>query len=153
VPGSFDGSGWRVEPSAAGNGAPVLSSLPGAGFMEIGNSLFADNDQPACRTDTITAQVSAGGNVFRPGSGCPVAAGDVETTAPLLGDRATRNGLVFRAPLAGSVAIDVTTTGCPAADLVGTIRPRDGNDDGTALCDAGTIEFLPETVFADGFED
>jgi len=139
--------------SAVANGAPVLYSLPGAGFMEIVNSVFADTDQPGCRIDAITARVSRGGNVFRPGSGCPTLAGDVETAEAVLGARQEDAGLPFRAPLAGGPAIDRGAAGCAETDLVGTARPIDGDGDGTAACDAGAIEIVPaEILFADGFE-
>ena len=137
--------------TSVGNDAPVLYSLPGAGFMEIGSSLFADDDQPACRTDSVTAQASAGGNVFRPGSGCPTVAGDLETTAPLLAERDTFRGLPFRAPLIGGLAVDRIEGECPSTDLLGRTRPIDGDGDGASACDSGAVEQLLDRVFSDRF--
>jgi hypothetical protein len=138
--------------TSVGNGAPVLYSLPGAGFMEIKSSLFADADQPACRTDSVSAQASAGGNIFRPGSGCPTVAGDLETSAPLLAERDTFQGLPFRAPLLGGLAVDRIEGECPSVDLLGRVRPIDGDDNGAAACDSGAIESLLDRVFRDRFE-
>ncbi len=48
---------------------------------------------------------------------------------------------------AGSPAIDAGDNGnCPATDLDGQSRPSDGNDppDGSADCDIGAVEYLPE---------
>ncbi|MFK7957351.1 MAG: Ig-like domain-containing protein [Lysobacterales bacterium] len=138
--------------TAVGNDSPVLFSLPGAGFIEITNSIFADSSQPACRTDAITAQTSSGGNLFRPSSGCPMAALDIETVEPLLADRVTRSGHSIRAPLEDSPAVDRIRGACLDEDLLGTGRPVDGNNDGRAACDSGAIELRPESVFANGFE-
>ncbi|MEM9530890.1 MAG: hypothetical protein AAGA23_08220, partial [Pseudomonadota bacterium] len=138
--------------TAAGNDSPVLYSLPGAGFMELTNNLFADSSQPACRTDAITAQTSSGGNVFRPDSGCPMGALDVEAEAPLLSDRISISGQSVRVPLPDSPALDLISGDCLAADLLGTERPVDGDDDGDAACDAGAIEARPDALFLNGFE-
>ncbi len=41
----------------------------------------------------------------------------------------------------GSPCIDTgTNTGAPTVDLIGTTRPLDGNDSGTAVCDMGAYE-------------
>ena len=48
---------------------------------------------------------------------------------------------------AGSPAIDAGDDAiCPATDLDGQSRPYDGNDppDGSAVCDIGAVEYLPE---------
>ena len=48
---------------------------------------------------------------------------------------------------AGSPAIDAGDDAiCPATDLDGQSRPHDGNDppDGSAVCDIGAVEYLPE---------
>lgn len=42
---------------------------------------------------------------------------------------------------------------CLATDAVGTLRPQDGNNDGTAACDIGAHERLGDRLFRDGFED
>lgn len=42
---------------------------------------------------------------------------------------------------------------CLASDARGRSRPRDGNGDGIAGCDAGAFELSGAGIFADGFED
>jgi len=51
----------------------------------------------------------------------------------------------------GSPAIDVgTSVGVPRIDLMGTVRPLDGNGDGYAVWDLGAYETLPEARGARG---
>ncbi len=46
---------------------------------------------------------------------------------------------------ADSPAIDsADPASCPADDQRGTARPQDGDGDGTANCDVGAFELLPE---------
>jgi hypothetical protein len=40
---------------------------------------------------------------------------------------------------------------CPLEDQRLTLRPQDGNDDGVAACDSGSVE-APPPIFLDGFE-
>jgi len=55
-------------------------------------------------------------------------------------------------PETGSPAIDSGDDGmCPDIDQLGNIRPWDGDDDGQAHCDRGSVE-LGAPLFADGFE-
>ena len=43
----------------------------------------------------------------------------------------------------GSPAIDTgSSTTCPTTDLAGNIRPQDGDDDGSAVCDMGAFEHM-----------
>jgi hypothetical protein len=70
---------------------------------------------------------------------------------------ASERGLAVLRPRAGSQAIDAASDcldlqGDPVAkDQSGRIRPQDGNEDGTAACDLGAIEFAI-LVFRDGLE-
>jgi len=46
--------------------------------------------------------------------------------------------------LVGSPVIDKgSPAGCPATDQTGFTRPMDGDGDGKALCDMGSVEYLP----------
>lgn len=42
---------------------------------------------------------------------------------------------------------------CLPTDARGTLRPQDGNGDGSAACDVGAFELQATELFADGFED
>ena len=54
----------------------------------------------------------------------------------------------------GSAAIDNgTSANCPATDGRGLSRPFDGDNNGIAICDVGAVEYRPELVFANGFEN
>ncbi len=84
-------------------------------------------------------------------SGCPLYAtcsGTILTADPLLLGLTMNGGLTPTVALGtGSPAIDAgTNTGCPATDQRGAIRPRDGNGDGTPVCDMGAYEYH---LFAD----
>jgi hypothetical protein len=47
--------------------------------------------------------------------------------------------------LPGSPAIDTANdASCPAIDQRGEARPFDGDGDGMAHCDIGSVEYLPE---------
>ena len=46
-------------------------------------------------------------------------------------------------PISGSVAIDAgSNSECPATDQLGRSRPQDGDDNGSAICDIGSIEVV-----------
>ena len=49
-------------------------------------------------------------------------------------------------PNSGSPAIDTGDNAvCPAVDIVGTARPIDGDENGSAICDRGAYErWVPE---------
>ncbi len=68
--------------------------------------------------------------------------GDMVNDNPLLGALADNGGpTMTHLPQAGSPAIDAgTNTGAPAADQRGQSRPQDGDGDGTATCDIGSVE-------------
>jgi hypothetical protein len=57
-------------------------------------------------------------------------------------------------PSSGSVAIDIGSDNCDTpVDQRGESRPADGDMDGQALCDSGSVEVLViEVIFANGFE-
>lgn len=63
--------------------------------------------------------------------------------------------------LPGSPAIDAGSPEAPAngdsaacsqTDLIGRVRPQDGDLDGTPRCDIGAVEFTLPGIFSDGFE-
>jgi len=61
--------------------------------------------------------------------------GDPLLAGPLSG---TEYGMV---PSSGSPAIDAADDGvCPSVDILGAVRPVDGDGDGSAVCDIGAYE-------------
>jgi hypothetical protein len=55
--------------------------------------------------------------------------------------------------LPGSPAIDAGDNGtCAATDQRGVARPIDGELNGSAICDIGSFELIPDRIFADGFD-
>ncbi|MAG29621.1 MAG: hypothetical protein CL908_01860 [Deltaproteobacteria bacterium] len=76
-----------------------------------------------------------------------VALGDVAGVALDLSGLISAADSRSHSPLAGSPLIDAADTlFCPPADQIGTLRPLDGDNDGTPDCDLGAIE-VPEPGF------
>jgi predicted outer membrane repeat protein len=96
-------------------------------------------------------------------SGCDIGAGDSNLVladaglTPLQVDPTLWSA--FHIPLPGSAAVDnghpvIGGVGCPAEDQHGLERPVDGDGNGIARCDIGSLEApLPVLLFSDGFED
>jgi len=72
----------------------------------------------------------------------------------MLGPLQDNGGLTLsHAPLPGSPVIDRgSNADCTTEDQTGIPRPIDGDADGNADCDIGSIEFFQEPIFSDGFE-
>jgi CSLREA domain-containing protein len=107
------------------------------------------NGETAMLVNTIIANSRAGGNCSGNdleaastnglSTDATCAPGFVQTTDSALA--LDWQGWVFELAT-GSVAIDAgTNTGCPATDQRGQSRPQDGDNDGTATCDVGALEF------------
>lgn len=129
--------------TAAGSGVSA-GSFSGADTVEFANSVV--EGAPACSLGTTypAAWVYTGNNASSDASCGFVAAGDVVTPALGLGPVAVVSGSIARVPDPGSPLIDAAdTSACPADDQVATLRPIDGDGDGTADCDLGAIE-VPE---------
>ena len=83
---------------------------------------------------------------------CELGAGtDRNLTNPQLGPVANNGGRSpTLLPLTGSPAIDTgDPLSCPEDDQRGFPRPRDGDGNGSSICDVGAVE-LPEPGFAAG---
>ena len=101
---------------------------------------------------------SLGGNLEAPGDTCGLdpAIDRIGVPDMRLAPLATSGDVVTHShqPLWNSPALDnpqTSTTSCPYGDQRLHNRPRDGNGDGLALCDSGSVE-APPPLFADGFE-
>ncbi|HEY5901441.1 MAG TPA: choice-of-anchor Q domain-containing protein, partial [Anaerolineales bacterium] len=83
-------------------------------------------------------------NLVEDGSCSPALSGD-----PKLGGLANNGGTTPTfAPLAGSAAIDAgNPLTCKPTDQRGYPRPQDGNADGLAVCDIGSVEKLRSLTF------
>lgn len=87
--------------------------------------------------------ITSSGHNLDSGNTCQFSiAGDLINTDPQLGPLQANGGATrTHAPLAGSPAIDAGgNAACPTADQRGAPRPVDGNDDGVATCDIGSVE-------------
>jgi hypothetical protein len=125
-----------------GNGAGIYHrNYSGAGFFRLGHSVVSDSQgnpydcarDPSSPTNQITP---TGDNLIEDAS-CQVSgawSGDPKL-GPLTGSPA------YRPLLPGSPVIDLTqNANCSGVDQRGVLRPKDGNADGSALCDLGAYE-------------
>lgn len=116
-----------------------------AGSATLKNTILAYNravptDSGNCHANaTIT---SLGYNLDSDGSCRLTGPGDASKIDPLLGPLAHNGGpTLTHKPQVGSPAIDTgTNDGCPATDQRGQPRSTDGNGDGKATCDKGSVE-------------
>lgn len=108
-------------------------------------AIITGNDGGDC--DYNVPLVSNGGNIDGDGSCSLDGVGDQSSTDPQLGPLADNGGLTMtRLPQPASPAIDAApNAGCPGVDQRGAARPQDGDGDGTASCDSGTVEVAGTT--------
>jgi CSLREA domain-containing protein len=127
----------------------TIANNTGVGVFVMGsqahfkNSILAGNSGGNCAVPVISD-----GHNLDSGNSCGfTAAGDLINTDPLLGPLASNGGNSnTHALLAGSPAIDAADNPtCPPTDQRRAIRPVDGNNDGSAICDMGAYEYLSET--------
>lgn len=89
---------------------------------------------------------SDGGNLESPGHSCGLSHVSDQDDIPdlLLGPLSDNGGPTpTQALLPGSPAIDAALSPCEPADQRGRTRPVDGDENGTAECDAGAFELVP----------
>jgi CSLREA domain-containing protein len=122
--------------NSAAEGGGALYQLNGATILR--NTILANSAAGGdCLIGATGIVANDGGNLVEDGScGFPVG-GD-----PLLGPLADNGGpTLTHLPLEGSPAVDTAAEAhCLPADQRGVARPQDGDGDGEALCDIGSVE-------------
>lgn len=131
--------------TVAENNAPS-----GAGIYHFGsttaitNTIIANNGGENCNLPLTTTYFS-----LENSNDCGLSnTGNITNTNPLLGSLANNGGSTLtHALLSISPAIDAgDNANCPTTDQRGGIRPFDGDDNGTAVCDIGAIEYNPSLM-------
>ncbi len=107
-------------------------------------SIFANNTYSG-GIDNCDGTVSSSGGNVEDSTSCGFSDGpDKPSVDPLLGVLANNGGATLtHKPQSGSPAIDLGGTSCASVspDQRGYARPMDGDSDGTAKCDAGSVEY------------
>lgn len=112
--------------------------------VTLSNTIVANNGDDDC--DGSIA--SAGHNLDSDGTcGLSAAKGDLLNTNPGLLPLVWESGTHFHPLFPGSPAIDAGDSGaCPGDDQRGVTRPKDGDGNGSAVCDIGAYEFVSVLV-------
>lgn len=110
------------------------------GIITVRNSIVANQTSGAI--DCFGGVTSGGGNLDSDDSCFNSGWTDQVNVDPLLSPLADNGGTTLTMlPGPGSPAIDAgVNASCTATDQIGTARPTDGDDDGTATCDVGALE-------------
>lgn len=116
-----------------------------SGTVTIKNSIVALNVATDGTTDSDNCygSVTSNGYNLQSDDSCTLGnVGDMSHVNPLIGLLQDNGGATMtHALLTGSPAIDTGSNGgCPTRDQRGVTRPRDGNGDGSAICDRGAFE-------------
>ncbi|NIM95961.1 MAG: hypothetical protein GTO18_19860 [Anaerolineales bacterium] len=146
--------------STDGYGGGISSS----GSVTLQNSIIAGNSSPAFGPDCFarndpgpTNHISNGYTLIGDDTSCKLTAGpgDLINIDPLLGPLQINGGpTLTHALLVGSPAMDSGNpsapgsggTSCELADQRGIVRPVDGDENGSSLCDIGAYEYTPPGV-------
>jgi len=144
VGGGADGGGSLAfrNVTFADNTAPTGSAIFNlVGPLTLASSIISGSAASHCAGAAVT---SGDFNIDSDGTCGLTGANDRNNLDPQLGPLADNGGpTLTHLPAASSPAIDGgDPTGCPATDQRGQPRPTDGNGDGSAICDVGSVEFL-----------
>lgn len=118
----------------------------GGGEMRFWNTVVANStDGPNCdrSSGSPATFLSLGGNLDSGNSCFFLPPADLIDTDPLLGPLQDNGGTTLtHALLTGSPAIDSgDNNSCLALDQRGRLRPADGDENGSSICDVGSFEY------------
>jgi len=153
----------NADAAGSGDGGGVYLS---SGTLSARNSLVHGNLDAGSgnrHVDCSGAMSSVGYLWLGDATGCVLTAGEGDQVGvdPLLGALADNGGATLSHALPiGSPAIDAgNPAGCLGTqdlplrlDQRQRLRPVDGNGDGSARCDVGAFELIPQQIFPSGFE-
>ncbi len=151
----------NVATTPATSGGAGLNGFSNARFF-LSNTLLSNNqfiypDKPIRRDNCgmvgSNAQFISQGYNLEDGDTCEFGATDQVNTDPLLVALADNGGLTetHAIPMASPAVDTGDDSNCPNNDQRGSIRPFDGDEDGTAKCDIGAFElanFTPDLQIA-----
>lgn len=136
-----------INSTLAENTAAIGGSIHSYGYnatatLTVTNSILVSGDVNCFSEGDVVS--NDGGHNLMSDTSC----GFGQVAAPLLGPLADNGGpTLTHLPQSGSPAIDAGDDAVCAADPVngldqrGTLRPQDGNGDGTPICDIGAVEY------------
>ena len=137
----------------------ILDVHGGSGMTFLSNTILAGNRGSAA-DDCLNGNSSGGGNIIGDAEGCAqfdAQPNDQLGVLPDMGSLADNGGFT-RTHLPGVEAIDLANTAnCPPTDQRDQPRPADGDGDGVANCDIGSLERQDappdnDPIFQDGFD-
>lgn len=152
---SYNTNTELIQVTIADNGNQGISygSYDGTDTLLVAGTVLSDNVGNNC---SITSGIYTHSANVESGDSCGLdtGAGELINTDAMLGDLGYNGGLTETCePLPGSPLIDLMAAAdpyCQWEDQRGVRRPLDGNWDGIADCDVGSVEST--LIFADGFE-
>ncbi len=148
-------------PTPESGNSSILSMGPkpqGGGGSSYKEMLVANQDTFTTSHNVIGENADSGSDGFTLDISDIVPAGATNTVIETT--LADNGGMTFsHLPVVGSVAIDAGGSSCEenTRDQRNFVRPWDGDNDGTTLCDIGSVEAnsvaYSDLIFKDGFDD
>ncbi len=128
-----------------------------SGQVNLSNSLIAGHDAGNCDFVGINASSNNQNNMDTDGSCDVQATNHITISDPMLEPLVDFGGnTLTHRPLLGSPLIDAGDDFlCTEFDQRGELRPQDGDDDGSAVCDIGAVELavFEDIIFINDFDN